>query len=247
MKDNAKEIIQKDITEVIPYDKNPRKNNKAVDKVANSIRSFGFQSPIIIDEHNVIICGHTRLKAAKKLGLKKVPCVVATGLTDAEIRAYRIADNKVGELAEWDNDLLAGELELCEINMEEFGFTADVDNLDLDKYSQIGDLIQYEPKAECPSLNDLVDESKQKELINNIANAMVSQDIKDFLVKAATRHYQFNYSKVAEFYAHQTKDVQELMEQSGLVIIDFKNAIKNGFVELKESLKHLEEEFGDER
>lgn len=246
MKDNAKEIIQKDITEVIPYDKNPRKNDKAVDKVANSIRAFGFQSPIIIDEQNVIICGDTRLKAAKKLGLKKVPCVVASGLSDAEIRAYRIADNKVGELAEWDKTLLGEELNMCDIDMVQFGFDANIDGLDSGKYSQIGDLIQYEPKTECPSVNDLIDESKQKELINNIANATVSREVKDFLVKAATRHYQFNYSKVAEFYAHQTKDIQELMEQSGLVIIDFNDAIKNGFVELVESLKQLEEELNDE-
>lgn len=246
MKDNAKEIIQKDITEVIPYDKNPRKNENAVDMVANSIRAFGFRSPIIIDEHNVIICGHTRFKAAKKLGLKKVPCIVATGLTDAEIRAYRIADNKVGELAEWDKSLLGEELNMCDIDMKQFGFDENVDSLDSEKYSQIGDLIQYEPKTECPDINDLIDESKQKELINNIANATVNQEIKDFLVKAATRHYQFNYSKVAEFYAHQPKEVQELMEQSGLVIIDFKNAIKNGFVELVESLKQLEEELNGE-
>lgn len=121
MKENAKKIVQKGIDEVIPYERNPRKNDNAVDCVANSIRAFGFQNPIIIDEQNVIICGHTRLKAAKKLGLKQVPCVVATGLTDAEIRAYRIADNKVGEFAEWDNDLLASELELCDMNMIDFG------------------------------------------------------------------------------------------------------------------------------
>ena len=246
MKANAKEIIQKDITEVIPYDKNPRKNDNAVDMVANSIRAFGFQSPIIIDEQNVIICGHTRFKAAKKLGLKKVPCVVARGLTDAEIRAYRIADNKVGELAEWDKALLVEELNMCDIDMAQFGFDENTDSLDSEKYSQIGDLIQYEPKTECPNINDLIDESKQKELMNNIANATASQEIKDFLIKAATRHYQFNYSKVAEFYAHQTREVQELMEQSGLVIIDFKDAIKNGFVELVESLKQLAEGLNDE-
>lgn len=158
MKDNAKEIIQKDITEVIPYDKNPRKNDKAVDKVANSIRSFGFQSPIIIDEHNVIICGHTRFKAAKKLGLKKVPCIVATGLADAEIRAYRIADNKVGELAEWDNELLASELELCEMNMEDFGIenitTAEDDCDEVDIKSAFEVIVECKNEAEQKSVFD---------------------------------------------------------------------------------------------
>lgn len=242
MKDNAKEITQKDITEVIPYDKNPRKNDNAVDKVANSIRAFGFKSPIIIDEQ----CGHTRLKAAKKLGLKKVPCIIAAGLTDAEIRAYRIADNKVGELAEWDKALLGEELNMCDIDMAQFGFNLNGDSLDSEKYSQIGDLIQYEPKTECPNINDLIDESKQSELISNILNSSATQEVKDFLIKAATRHYQFNYSKIAEFYVHQPKEVQALMEQSGLVIIDFKDAIKNGFVELVESLKQLAEGLNDE-
>ena len=247
MKENAKKIIQKGIDEIIPYDKNPRKNDKAVDKVANSIRAFGFQSPIIIDEQNVIICGHTRFKAAKKLGLKQVPCIVATGLTDAEIRAYRIADNKVGELAEWDKDLLASELELCEMNMSLFGIAdKSNDGLDVEKYSQLGELIQYTPKTEVPAVDELIDETKQNELIENIKKSKADKKTKDFLTKAATRHCQFNFAKIAEFYAHQPKEIQELMEESGLVIIDFNNAIKNGFVELVESLKNLAAGIGDE-
>lgn len=121
MKENAKEIIQMRVDDLIPYDNNPRRNDAAVDKVANSIRAFGFKNPIIIDEHNVIICGHKRHKAAKKLGLKEVPCVVASGLTDEEIRAYCIADNKVAELAEWDEELLERELEQIDMNMTDFG------------------------------------------------------------------------------------------------------------------------------
>lgn len=122
MKDNVKNIIQKKINEVVPYKRNPRKNDNAVDYVANSIREFGFQSPIIIDENDVIICGHTRYKAAKKLGLKTVPCIVAKGLTDEQVKAYRIADNKVSEMSEWDDALLKGELsELSDIDMSEFG------------------------------------------------------------------------------------------------------------------------------
>lgn len=122
MKENAKNIIQKKINEVVPYKRNPRKNDNAVDYVANSIREFGFQSPIIIDENDVIICGHTRYKAAKKLGLKTVPCIVAKGLTDEQVKAYRITDNKVSEMSEWDDALLKGELsELSGIDMSEFG------------------------------------------------------------------------------------------------------------------------------
>lgn len=117
---NVQEIKLKDIK---PYEKNPRKNDQSVDKVANSIKEFGFKVPIVIDKNNVIVCGHTRYKAAKKLGLSVVPCVVADDLTEEQIKAYRLADNKVGEDSEWDIDLLCDELEgIFDIDMSDFGF-----------------------------------------------------------------------------------------------------------------------------
>ena len=117
------QIIDKKIGEIKPYEKNPRKNDNAVDAVASSISQFGFKNPIVIDGNNVIICGHTRYKAAKKLGLDVVPCVVADDLTDEQIKAYRLADNKVSELAEWDIDLLGEELDgIFDIDMSDFGF-----------------------------------------------------------------------------------------------------------------------------
>ena len=116
-------IIEKDITELRAYEKNPRHNEKAVDAVAASIREFGFKVPIVIDKDNVIAAGHTRVAAARKLGLEKVPCIVADDLTEEQIRAFRLADNKTAELAEWDEDLLAEELALLEdVDMEQFGF-----------------------------------------------------------------------------------------------------------------------------
>lgn len=121
-------IIYKKINEVIPYEKNPRKNDEAVKYVAESIKEFGFKVPIIIDSNNVIIAGHTRLKASKKLGYKEVPCIIADDLTPEQIKAFRLADNKVGEMAEWDLDLLNEELEdIIDINMEEFGFDLNLD------------------------------------------------------------------------------------------------------------------------
>ena len=118
-----KEIVYKKLNEIKPYDKNPRKNDNAVEQVANSIKEFNFQQPIIIDKDNIIVCGHTRYKAAKKLGLDKVPCVVADDLTDEQIKAYRLADNKVSELAGWDIDLLGEELDgIFDIDMSDFGF-----------------------------------------------------------------------------------------------------------------------------
>ena len=117
------QIIEKNIKELIPYEKNPRKNDQSVDKVANSIKEFGFKVPIVVDKNNIIVCGHTRYKAAKKLKLAVVPCVVADDLTDEQIKAYRLADNKVGEDSEWDIDLLQGELDdIIDIDMADFGF-----------------------------------------------------------------------------------------------------------------------------
>lgn len=116
-------IIEKNITEIRPYEKNPRKNDNAVDAVAASIKEFGFRVPVVIDSKGVIVCGHTRYKAAKKLGIDTVPCVVADDLTEEQIKAYRLADNKVAELAEWDVDLLGEELDgIFDIDMSDFGF-----------------------------------------------------------------------------------------------------------------------------
>ena len=111
-----------DVDDLIPYINNPRINDNAVDVVAASIKEFGFKNPIIIDKENVIIAGHTRLKAAKKLGLEEVPVIRVEDLTEQQIKAFRIADNKTAEFAEWDMELLEIELEGLEMDMEEFGF-----------------------------------------------------------------------------------------------------------------------------
>lgn len=103
-------IKMKGLEEIKPYEKNPRKNDEAVQYVAESIREFGFRVPLVLDKDNVIVAGHTRYKAAKRLNLDQVPCVVADDLTKKQIRAYRLADNKVSEFAKWDNGLLDSEL-----------------------------------------------------------------------------------------------------------------------------------------
>ena len=107
-----------------PYAKNPRRNDAAVEKVAASIREFGWAQPIVVDGDGVIIIGHTRLKAAKKLGLKTVPVLVRADLTPEQVAALRLADNKTAELAEWDEPLLAAELDALvgAVDMEQFGF-----------------------------------------------------------------------------------------------------------------------------
>ena len=122
-KQDATRIEILPISEILPYAKNPRKNEKSVKFVKESIRQFGFKVPIIIDSKREIVCGHTRLLAAKSLGLSEVPCIVADDLTDEQIKAFRLADNKVGEFSDWDFDLLNNELsEIAEIDMGDFGF-----------------------------------------------------------------------------------------------------------------------------
>ena len=115
------EIINKKITELKPYKKNPRNNDEAVKYVAKSIQEFGFKVPIIIDKNNEIIAGHTRYKASLKLGLETVPCIIASDLNEEQIKAFRIADNKVSEFSEWDFGKLDLELEDIDLDMEDFG------------------------------------------------------------------------------------------------------------------------------
>lgn len=121
-------IQYKKITEITPYEKNPRNNDEAVDYVAKSIGEFGFKVPIVIDKNGVIVAGHTRYKASKKLHYKEVPCIVADDLSEEQIKAFRLADNKVAEKSEWDLDLLSDELDdIYELDMSEFGFDLDLD------------------------------------------------------------------------------------------------------------------------
>lgn len=133
--------IQEMLTEdLVPYVNNPRHNDHAVDAVANSIDKFGFKVPIVVDRANEVIAGHTRLKAAKQLGLETVPVIVADDLSEDQVRAFRLADNKVGELAEWDEEILLAELDKIDLDMEQFGFDEIFNELEEDYVTdRIGD------------------------------------------------------------------------------------------------------------
>lgn len=126
------QITNMKITDIHPYEKNPRFNDDAVEAVANSIKEFGFRSPIVVDKDHVIICGHTRFKAAQSLGLEDVPVVIAEDLTPEQVQAYRIADNKTGEIAEWNYELLP--LEIKELQEADFDLSLlGFDTEELDK------------------------------------------------------------------------------------------------------------------
>lgn len=152
-------IIEKKLEELSEYGNNPRNNDNAVDAVAASIKEFGFKVPIVIDTNGVIIAGHTRAKAAAKLGLQTVPCIVADDLTEEQIKAFRLADNKTGELAGWDFEKLEAELaELSAMDMSAFGFVmsddVNIDDFFEDAEESDGDeeeAEEEEPKrVQCP-------------------------------------------------------------------------------------------------
>lgn len=155
--ENEIKVTMRKLADLVPYENNPRDNNKAVEAVAESIREFGFKNPIIVDKDDVIVAGHTRLKAAKKLGLGEVPVIVADDLSDEQIKAFRLADNKTAELAEWNFDLLETELaDISKIDMSAFGFDneagpdeaeATEDNYtepdDLPEIAKLGGVLQF--------------------------------------------------------------------------------------------------------
>lgn len=239
-------IIEMSVEELIPYENNPRKNDDAVEKVALSISAFGFKVPIVIDANNVIVTGHTRLRAAKKLGITMVPCIKADDLTDEQIKAFRLADNKVAEFSQWDEEKLMKELdELGTIDMSLYGFDFPDDEEGEeeqdDTYTDKTNIPQYDITGDVPELSELVDEQKTKELLEEIENSDLAYDEKQFLIKAAQRHLVFNYKKVAEYYAAASEEMQDLMEKSALVIIDYNDAIMNGYTKLSEKIQKLME------
>lgn len=172
-------IEYKQITDLKPYENNPRINDDAVEYVANSIRDFGFKVPLVIDRENVVVCGHTRLKASELLGLTEVPCIIADDLTDAQIKAFRLADNKVSEKAMWDTSKLnleLDDLELDDIDMEDYGFefVTDIEhelnqentqsqvenilNLGKAQFEGVGkyDIPQLQPVKELPEIKEWI-------------------------------------------------------------------------------------------
>ena len=149
-------IEYKKIGDLKPYARNPRKNDDAVDYVANSIKEFGFIVPVVIDNKNVIVAGHTRYKAAKKLGIEDIPCIIADDLTEKQINAFRLIDNKTQELSSWDYGKLIEELTglVDDIDMTQFAFAPVGEDKD-DNTEATQDL----DEGEELSLDDFSDES----------------------------------------------------------------------------------------
>ena len=153
-------IIELNLKDLKPYEKNPRKNDEAVKYVKESIKQFGFKVPIVVDKNNVIIAGHTRYKASKELGLTKVPCIVADDLTEEQVKAFRIADNKVSEKATWDFDLLNEEMsDILDIDMELLGIeNYNITDAELDNFFTDTEVKEKEKKKiQCPNCGEWIE------------------------------------------------------------------------------------------
>lgn len=228
--------------ELIPYEKNAKAHPiSQVEKIANSIKAFGWTQPIVVDKDNVVVIGHGRLMAAKELKLEKVPVVMRDDLSEEQVKALRLADNKTNE-SEWISGKLSEELAdlaIAGYDMEQFGF--DVGDIDISEnpYTQKTDIPQYDVTGKDVSISDLYADEKTKDLIAEINNSTLSEAEKEFLRIAAYRHVVFNYQNIAEYYAKADRQLQWLMEKSALVIIDIDDAIKNGYTLLKETISNI--------
>ena len=224
--------------------KNPRhikseKYEKLKKSIEDNPEMLGMREVLVYPHGSkyVIIGGNMRFQACKELQFETVPCKILDKDTTAEqLRAITIKDN-VG-FGEHDWELLANEWDSVEL--EEWGL--DIPNL-TDKEEEIYttkiESPIYEPKEEKPKDNELFDLTAYKKLLNDIKEAKISDSERLFLQLAATRHIEFNYRKIADFYAHSDKDVQKLIEDSALIIIDYEKAIEKGFVKLYEDVVNL--------
>ena len=246
------------LSEIKSNPNNPRviKDHK-FEKLKKSISEFPKMMelrPMVINEDNIVLGGNMRLKALKDLGYKEVPeewVKRASDLTEEETRRFIIADN-VG-FGEHDWDLLANEWnteELEDWGLDGFPFEIDEDNIKNniqdDNYSKKITVPKYEPTGDKPDVEELFNKQKAYNFIEKIKLSSISKGEKEFLFMAAYRHTQFNYKNIAEYYAHSDKEMQELMEDSALVIIDFNKAIENGYVTLSEEIaKQYKDEHND--
>lgn len=246
----------------LKFDKrNARKHDKKnIKAIKDSLVKFGQQKNIVAMEDGTVIAGNGTLQAAIELGWDTID-VHWTALNKEEAIAYGLVDNRSAELAEWDDDNLKElleELDSAGWDLEGLGWDAedlseilpkDADGNSLSEedsaYTKKIKAPVYEPKGPKPELKELFDLSKTLDLIKKIESSDLPKNEKEFLKYAAQRHIVFNYQNIAEYYAHSEKSVQELFEDSALVIIDFNKAIENGFVSIsKEVAEAYESDYG---
>ncbi len=251
------------ISELVEADYNPNvMEERDFQNLENSIERYGYIEPIIVNKrNNVIVGGHHRLRALKNKGVKEVD-VVYVDLDESEEKRLNIALNRISgywdidKLEEVVNELMADDPSLIEFTgLSEFELDSmfgveEVDFLDKDGFIDDDETYVkeiktpiYEITGKEPNIKDLCNHKKTDELINNIIvayeNEVITEEQRDFLIRAAQRNLEFNYANIAEYYAHQNAEVQDLMEQSALIILDINSAIKNGFITLSERMSEL--------
>lgn len=164
-------IVDKRLDELTPYENNPRINDNAVEPLVNSIREFGFKVPIVIDSNGVIVAGHTRYKAAQELGLETVPCIIADDLTDEQIKAFRLVDNKTGELATWDEEKLKIEIfDLQTFPLVTFGFDKTEQDGDEDDEPNISTGTSFNYEEQYGVIVMCTDEAEQEKIYTRLTD-----------------------------------------------------------------------------
>jgi hypothetical protein len=231
-------IEKKKLSELTPAPYNPRQSTAKQEKhLKASLEKFGVVEPIIFNKQTgYIVGGHFRVRELKKLGYKEIECVIVD-LSEEDEKELNIRLN--ANTGEWDWDMLANEWDSEQL--VEWGLDVPTQKEDDDVYTTKIESPIYEPKNEKPNQKELFDTSKYNLLVNKINESNIGDSDKEFLKLAATRHIEFNYRKIADFYAHSDKDTQELMEDSALIIIDYNKAIELGFVELYENMNKIAE------
>lgn len=240
----------------IKFDKrNYRKHNdKNKNLIKKSLLECGAGRSIVIDNDNEIIAGNGIYEQAQKLGIKtkvietdgtELVVVKRTDLSteDEKRKQLAVMDNSTSDSSEFDFELLATDFDIEEL--KDFGI--ELDNLDISdevpaesKYTRKIKTPIYELKGENPTVNEMINTERADKLIEMINRSNATDEVKEFLLKTATRLYEFRYDNIAEFYAHQDAETKDLMEKLALVIIDFDKAIENGYIEMN---KHIEEVF----
>lgn len=264
-KETKQKIEYRKISELKGYDRNARlHSDEQVKQIMNSIEEFGFNNPILVDENDTIIAGHGRLMASERLNLKQVPTIKLTHLTEEQKRAYVIVDNRLTENSEWDIKLLSEEvddlldfgMDLDLLGFDENFFDEDDENdindgqnsneeseehdeeLANNPYTTKIEAPTYEPKGDKPALSELIDTTVTDKLCAEIDKSNLSNEEKAFLKKAAERHTVFNFGKIANYYAHSGIEMQDHIENSAMVIIDYDKALERGFVNIREEMEN---------
>lgn len=245
-------VVEVKLQDITPYERNAKKHPpEQIEKLKKSIKltKYKLTQPIVIDKNKIIVAGHGRYEAVKQLAaedntlFKTVPCYYVEDMTDDEVAAYRLIDNRVSE-SEIDFDIEQEEMNDIDFDFSVFDMDFDDNDFDIEEdteqsYSQKTEIPQYEPTGDNISLDSCLDTDKYNELIEQIDKSDLDTSEKIFLKMAAARHLTFNYKNIANYYANASKEMQELMEKSALVIIDYDSAIANGYVKLTNKLKEL--------